>query len=145
MRGADPASGMSLAGRLGPSYPFALRGTSCGEGSHDVNTQSPSPQRSRTRRRVFFASVATAAALSSQLLTMAPVQADDTTMTGGGHPKPPQPPTIIHGVREFTADGTFTPPPGVTSVHIQAWGAGGGGGGGGGGSSAAAGGTGGGG
>ncbi|NXY96204.1 hypothetical protein HYE82_17785, partial [Streptomyces sp. BR123] len=40
-----------------------------------------------------------------------------------------------HGVQEYTNDGTFVPPPGVTSVFIQAWGAGGGGGGGGGGGS----------
>lgn len=41
-------------------------------------------------------------------------------------------PLIIHGLRQFTSDNTFTPPPGVTSVFVQAWGAGGGGGGGGG-------------
>ncbi|KJY22763.1 hypothetical protein VR46_43580, partial [Streptomyces sp. NRRL S-444] len=44
-------------------------------------------------------------------------------------------PTVktVHGLQEFTADGTFVPPKGVTSVFTQAWGAGGGGGGGGGG------------
>ncbi|MBI0381797.1 hypothetical protein JBE27_37430, partial [Streptomyces albiflaviniger] len=85
-----------------------------------MNSQSPTPHRSRARRRVLFASVATAAALSSQLLTMSPAaSADDPA--GYGRPKPPKPPTVLHGVQEFTADGTFTPPPGVTSVHIQAW------------------------
>ncbi|MFC9298924.1 hypothetical protein ACFTWH_31965 [Streptomyces sp. NPDC057011] len=44
-----------------------------------------------------------------------------------------RPKCIVHGLREFTADGRFTPPEGVTSVFVQAWGAGGGGGGGGGG------------
>lgn len=99
-----------------------------------MNSQSPTPKRSRARRRVLFATLA-AASLTGQVLTMSPAaQADDTL--GGGRPKPPRSPSIIHGVQEFTADGTFTPPAGVTSVHIQAWGAGGGGGGGGGGASA---------
>lgn len=39
---------------------------------------------------------------------------------------------VLHGLREFTADGTFTAPAGVRSVFVQSWGAGGGGGGGGG-------------
>ncbi|CAM5636134.1 hypothetical protein SANTM175S_07635 [Streptomyces antimycoticus] len=111
-------------GPFGPSYPIALRDRCWpdrGEGSHDVNSQSPTPKRSRARRRVLFATLA-AASLTGQVLTMSPAaQADDTL--GGGRPKPPRPPSIIHGVQEFTADGTFTPPAGVTSVHIQAWGA----------------------
>ncbi|MER7465940.1 hypothetical protein [Streptomyces sp. NPDC097981] len=45
-------------------------------------------------------------------------------------------PKVVHGLQEFSSDGTFVPPKGVTSVFIQAWGAGGGGGGGGGGGSA---------
>ncbi|WP_326589438.1 hypothetical protein [Streptomyces sp. NBC_01294] len=75
-------------------------------------------------------------AFSGQLLTPA-VSAQAYGGGGGGpkpkpKPKPPVAPTVIHGLREFAADGSFTPPAGVTSVHVQAWGGGGGGGGGGG-------------
>lgn len=40
------------------------------------------------------------------------------------------PAAAAHGIRAFTASGTFTVPAGVTSVLVEAWGAGGGGGGG---------------
>ncbi|MGW6619301.1 hypothetical protein ACWGA0_38350 [Streptomyces erythrochromogenes] len=96
--------------------------------------QKPVPQRSRGRRRALLASLAAAAAFSGQLLT--PAVAAPAYGAGGdgpkAKPKQPQAPAVIHGLREFTADGYFTPPAGVTSVHVQAWGAGGGGGGGGG-------------
>ncbi|WP_405704348.1 hypothetical protein [Streptomyces sp. NBC_00069] len=60
---------------------------------------------------------------------------EDGPPPGGEESKPsakPKPKAPPHGVQEYTNDGTFVPPPGVTSVFIQAWGAGGGGGGGGG-------------
>lgn len=42
-------------------------------------------------------------------------------------PTGPTGPAGLHGLREFTADDTFIPPAGVTSIHVQAWGGGGGG------------------
>ncbi|MFF8844078.1 glycine-rich domain-containing protein [Streptomyces sp. NPDC015127] len=81
---------------------------------HETNE----PQRTRHSllRRACLASMATVA-LAGQLLAAAPAAVADTP--------------VGSGVRQFTASGTFTPPRGVYSFHVQAWGAGGGGGGGG--------------
>jgi hypothetical protein len=48
-----------------------------------------------------------------------------------GPPGPAGPGQVGHGIREFTTSGTLTVPEGVTSVFVEALGAGGGGGGGG--------------
>ncbi|KJY36530.1 hypothetical protein VR44_07885, partial [Streptomyces katrae] len=38
------------------------------------------------------------------------------------HPHKRKPAAVAHGLRQFTSDNTFTPPAGVTSVFVQAWG-----------------------
>lgn len=110
--------------------------------------QSATIQRPRGRSRVLLASIAAAAALTGQLIALAPAaSADGPKPVGHQNMKPvdsekhalsehdkhkKHAPLVVHGLRQFTSDNTFTPPPGVTSVFVQAWGAGGGGGGGGG-------------
>lgn len=42
-------------------------------------------------------------------------------------PAGPPGPSAVHGLRQFSASGTFVPPDGVTTVFVQLWGAGGGG------------------
>lgn len=114
----------------------------------NLNHQSATIQRPRGRSRVLLASIAAAAALTGQLIALAPAaSADGPKPTGHQNEKSVEGkkhglsehdkhkkhgPQVIHGLRQFTSDNTFTPPPGVTSVFVQAWGAGGGGGGGGG-------------
>ncbi|MFD8079050.1 glycine-rich domain-containing protein [Streptomyces sp. NPDC059718] len=46
-----------------------------------------------------------------------------------GPPGPPGTPAAPHDLKDFTDNGTFTPPDGVTQVFVQLWGGGGGGGG----------------
>ncbi|MEU0183944.1 glycine-rich domain-containing protein [Streptomyces sp. NPDC006207] len=42
-------------------------------------------------------------------------------------PAGPPGPSAVHGLRQFSASGTFVPPDGVTTAFLQLWGAGGGG------------------
>ncbi|MFF3325189.1 hypothetical protein [Streptomyces sp. NPDC002889] len=88
------------------------------------------------RRKALLAAMAVAA-LAGQLLITAPgAEAAGRDAVPQDKDKDKQK-VVLHGLQEFTEDGTFTPPKGVTSVYVQAWGAGGGGGGGGGGSNVA--------
>ncbi|MFF3017735.1 hypothetical protein [Streptomyces sp. NPDC057939] len=120
----------------------------------NLNHQKATTRRPRVRSRVLLASLAAVAALTGQLVAFAPAASADgpgptgqnTAPSAPGKQDPPsdkekdqgkdkKPAKVLHGLRQFTSDNTFTPPAGVTSVFVQAWGAGGGGGGGGGGGS----------
>lgn len=114
----------------------------------NLKHQSATIRRPRGHSRVLLASIAAAAALTGQLIVLAPAASADGPKPAGhqnvkpvdggkhGHSEHDKGkkhgPPAVHGLRQFTSDNTFTPPPGVTSVFVQAWGAGGGGGGGGG-------------
>ncbi|MFD0359516.1 hypothetical protein ACFVHW_38165, partial [Streptomyces sp. NPDC127110] len=107
----------------------------------NLNAQKVS-QRPRTRSRLLLASLTAAAALSGQLVATAPaafadgpkpsVQDQQRNPDKGKDDHKKKPVQFPHGLRQFTSDNTFTVPAGVTTVFVQAWGAGGGGGGGGG-------------
>ena len=120
---------MSLAGPQVGTYshrtPAAAIERDAGKETMDADSNNPIPARPRTPTRVLLAALAAVTALSGQVLTMAPAAQADAS----GPPRP-KPLFQEHGLHEFTQDGTFTPPRGVTSVFVQAWGAGGGGGGG---------------
>ncbi|MEU0391758.1 hypothetical protein ABZ208_03020 [Streptomyces sp. NPDC006208] len=93
------------------------------------------------RRKALLAAMAVAA-LAGQLLITAPAaQATGRDATPAAKDKDKNKKknngVVLHGLRAFSEDGTFTPPKGVKSVFAQAWGPGGGGGGGAGGSATA--------
>ncbi|MET9601258.1 hypothetical protein [Streptomyces sp. NPDC006459] len=109
----------------------------------NLNHQTATIQRPRGRSRVLLASIAAAAALTGQLIAVAPAASADGPKPAGHHNVKPvdgkkrgpsdhdkarkHAPVAVHGLRQFTSDNTFTPPAGVTQVFVQAWGTGGGG------------------